>query len=201
MSPNALSYVCPCLEKPYNFERLLYYLTDENHTLVKQWMTTMDDTQKLDLPSEWLQKLQCQFRSARITDDEMCETMREVHNKFEYYMDPHTSVAFAAARHLGYPFSDSEEAGTTSSNDVDVNPIYAILSTASPCKFQEAVTIAIGKESWEKYHGSQFPTAAREVMEMKEIDPVVYDWPEGESMSEVQAKWEQTAKNILQEEF
>ncbi len=159
----------------------------------------MDDTQKLDLPSEWLEKLQCQFRSARITDGEMCETMRQIYEMFEYYIDPHTAVAFAAAQRLGYSLVDGDEC--VKNDGVHVNPIYAVLSTASPCKFQEAVTIAMGEERWGKYHKTMFPLAAREVMEMKEIDPVVYDWPEGKPMSEVQAMWEHTAKKILQEEF
>lgn len=50
----------------------------------------MDATNKLDLDHEWLLKLQCDFQSARITDEEMCSTMKNVYEKFGYLADPHT---------------------------------------------------------------------------------------------------------------
>ena len=70
-------------------------------------MTTIDQTAKLDLDSFWLKKMQEKFDSVRVTDEEMCKSMRKVRDMFNYFADPHTYVALAGAEKLGY-WLDSE---------------------------------------------------------------------------------------------
>lgn len=59
----------------------------------------------------------------------MCQTLLEVRDEYGYVADPHTAVALAAAKKLGY-FGNGG--------------LCAILATASPCKFEESVTAALG---------------------------------------------------------
>jgi len=171
---------------PYNFERLLYFLTDRNHELVKQWMTTIDTTSKLDLDASWLLKLQAEFKSARVSDEEMCETIRKLHKEYGYLLDPHGAVAMTAAEKLGYKI-----------NNDNTTPV-AILATASPCKFQQAVTVAIGKEGWDEYFATSFPPKALETWKMEETDPIVYEVMEGETLEKAQKRWETTCDEIME---
>jgi len=182
------------IQVPYNFERLLYYLTDEDNALVKTWMDAMDSTEKLDLDDSWHKKLQTEFKSARITDDELCATMRSVQKEFNYLMDPHTTVAVAAAEKLGYRLSDESD------GSVNGRP-FAILSTASPCKFEESVTFAIGEEGWQQFFSSHFPERAKAVLEKCEAPPILYSWIEGANICYVQEQWERQARDIINEKF
>jgi threonine synthase len=155
------------IQLPYNFERLLYYLTDCNSTLVKEWMDTVDNTSKLDLDSTWLSRLQDEFASERVTDDAMCATIQSIKQDYDYTVDPHTAVAFSSAMSLGYNLRQQTS-------------LVAILSTASPCKFQESMTVALGSEGWNDYVNTEYPEQAGRIMEMTQIEPIVYrkgeDW-------------------------
>mmetsp|Transcript_16985 Transcript_16985/g.30758 ORF Transcript_16985/g.30758 Transcript_16985/m.30758 type:complete len:312 (+) Transcript_16985:746-1681(+) len=155
------------IQLPYNFERLLYYLTDCNSTLVKEWMDTVDNTSKLDLDSTWLSRLQDEFAAERVTDDAMCATIQSIKQEYDYTVDPHTAVAFATTMSLGYNLRKQTS-------------LVAILSTASPCKFQESMTVALGSKGWNDYVNAEYPEQAGRIMEMTQIEPIVYrkgeDW-------------------------
>jgi threonine synthase len=156
-------------------------------------MTAMDKTQKLTLDSSWLAKLQEDFQSARITDEETCNALKLTHDTFDYVVDPHTAVALAAADKLGYPVFRTNTKGSK-------NPVV-ILATASPCKFQEAVTVALGQDGWEKYRQTGFPARAAKTMEMKEKEPCHFDWPEGAELCDVQAEWKKRMLAVVEESF
>lgn len=175
------------IQVPYNFERLLYYLSDQNHNVVKSWMKKMDDTSKLDLDDIWLKCLQKDFSSAKVTDDEMCECIAKIRMEYNYFIDPHTAVALSAAEKLGYHLKGGSK---------HKNP-FAIMSTASPCKFQESVTFAIGKEGWNEYQESHFPKRAKNIMVKPEINPTEYLLPNGFTIEEVQPLWEKQARNLM----
>lgn len=158
-----------------NLERLLFYLVDGDQHLVHCWMTTVDQTAKLDLDSSWVEKLLLTFDSARVTDDEMCDTMRKVLDKFNYFADPHTSVTLAAS---------------------DVGLPTAVLATASPCKFEESVTVALGG-SWRDCKEKLFPASAAELATKEEVAPVVYFLVGGQSLSEIQLGRETQARQLV----
>ena len=147
----------------------------------------MDSTSKLDIEEAWLKLLQKDFKSARITDDEMCAAINMVYDQFNYFVDPHTAVAVAAGEKLGYHLSSCDD---------NLNS-YAILSTASPCKFQESMTEAVGSDGWQKYYESNFPSCAIAIMERDEIEPTIYSHKDGESFQSMQARWEQNAVQLL----
>lgn len=173
------------IQVPYNAERLLYYLTEGDVSLIKRLYHQMETTQKFDLPPEVLSKLQQRFQSARVTDGRMCSTLLRVYQLYSYLADPHTAVALDAAHKLRY---DSER-------DVPV----AVLSTASPCKFEEAVTAAVGSEAWQAYHDSaDFPSSAKALLEEEEVTPIHYKALS--SLEESQAAWEAQARQILAEQ-
>jgi threonine synthase len=136
-------------------------------------------------------KLQNEFSSARITDDEMCQTMKEVYDKYSYLVDPHTAVAIAAAEKNGYQLN----------SDIRSHLPYAILSTASPCKFEESVTIALGKECWEKYLVEDFPLRAKALLSQREYEPTVYKHHGSSLLEDVQKIWEENSLQIIREKF
>jgi len=173
------------VQVPYNFERLLFYLTDGNHTLVHDWMTTVDATSKLDLNRDWLQRLQQDFDSARVTDEEMCETICSIQQKYKYLADPHTAVALCAAKKLGYSLDQEQKIPA------------ALLATASPCKFKESVSAAIQEQGWADYVATSFPDEAKVVLEKPENPVIVYKAKEGCSLNETQMEWEATVRQTV----
>jgi threonine synthase len=176
------------IQIPYNFERLLFYLTDGNQELVKGWMDDMDATSRMDLSTEWHERLQQEFGCERVQDDEMCAITRHVRDIYDYLVDPHTAVAIAAAEKLGYKLNDTER--TTPA---------AIMATASPCKFQESVTVAIGEDAWAEYFANGFPESGKVVFEKTEIPPTIYEAAAGSSLEENQVVWEKMALGIIEE--
>jgi threonine synthase len=66
----------------------------------------------------------------------------------------------------------------------------AILSTASPCKFEESVTVALGEEAWKAYFESGFPASGKAIMTREECEPTFY--AQG-------ADWESLARGIVAE--
>jgi len=91
------------IQVPYNFERLLYYLTGERADLMSSWYKVMETTQKMDVPSEWMEKMRAEFNSARITDERMITSMKKIYeDSGGYVCCPHSSVAMAGAEELGY---------------------------------------------------------------------------------------------------
>jgi threonine synthase len=147
----------------------------------------MEVTAKLDLDDEWMSKLHDEFRSARIIDEQLCDTIRSIQKAYDYVVDPHTAVALAAAEILGYKHNDP----------TCLRPV-AILATASPCKFEEAVTVALGKDRWTEYCESSFPAAAKNILNKQEIPPVRYPWKKGLQLTKVQVEWETLAMSIVQ---
>jgi threonine synthase len=169
-------------------------------------MTTVDLTSRNDLPMDWLELLQKEFRSERISDEEMCATLRQVRDEYQYTMDPHTAVAFCAAQKMGYlqqhtdsPTNKPSIGCTANDNVVKATtrrPVI-LLSTASPCKFQEAVTAAIGESGWNEYFDKEFPARAKALMELKEREPYLYKAKPGGSLEESQDDWEKQASSII----
>mmetsp|Transcript_4456 Transcript_4456/g.9620 ORF Transcript_4456/g.9620 Transcript_4456/m.9620 type:complete len:392 (-) Transcript_4456:1729-2904(-) len=174
------------IEVPYNFERLLFYLTGEDHSLVKACMTTMDTTKKLTLDLALLELLQRDFRSARITDDKMILALRSAYEEHNYVSDPHTAVALAAAEILGYSFDNEKR-----------NPV-AILATASPCKFCDVVSGAIGEDGWNEII---FPDSAKDLDNRAEFEPFHYIYREGVTIEEMQSEWKENMLEIIQNNF
>jgi threonine synthase len=181
------------IQLPYNLERLLFYLTNENHDQVREWYAQLEGRDRgFDMQSTvaWWTKLQSEFLSERITDDEMCDTMQSVLEEYSYWADPHTCVALAAAHRLGY-LNDSK--GSNSS------PVVAVMATAAVCKFQEAVTAALGKDRWDEYEQDHFPPRSKDLKDLEETSPMLYTADPSKSLAENQATWEARTRKSFED--
>ena len=79
--------------------------------------------------------------------------------------------------------------------------LMVIIATASPCKFQEAVTIALGEGGWKRWKEKYFPTRALKTLQMQEVEPFHYRWIEGASLQEVQSQWRRKMLEIVNDNF
>ena len=171
------------IQVPYNLERLLFYLTSGNYQQVQQWYQSLESCGRLELSQFWLSKLKEEFRSVRVDDTKLCATLQEVLDGMKYWADPHTGVAFAAAKELNYLGKQSK-------------PV-ALLATASPCKFEETISEALGKEKWNEYVRKHFPSHGLELCRKSEVSPIIYLRDSEKSLEENQKEWEQLAREIV----
>ena len=186
---------------------------------MKQWYFDLEqsDEKCIELSSsryiEWFQKLQQEFKSSRVTDSELCATLQQIYSTYHYFADPHTGVAFCAAKKLGCiqfgkkgareeNSSPSSLSGPTTAGGTDTNDenhAVVIMSTASPCKFEEAVTIALGADCWKEYAETEFPKRAYATMQKPEKEPIAYHASEGMSVEDTQRAWEKSTKQIIEQ--
>ncbi len=115
-----------------NFERLLYDLYSKNSEKVKSIMMSIKDN-SFSIQRDELKKLQSDFISERLDENEILNTIKDFYEKFNIIIDPHTAIGVGAVKKL-----DISEA--------------VILATAHPCKFPIAIDKAISKT--EKLPGS-----------------------------------------------
>ncbi|MBF0422181.1 MAG: threonine synthase [Magnetococcales bacterium] len=107
-----------------NFERYLFYLLHENSVKVREKMAELDAGGSFEVSRSALEAVG-DFRAVAVDEDLTLKTIRSVHQKTGYVLDPHSAVGFAAAT------------GT---------PGMVCLATAHPAKFGHAVRSAIGHE-------------------------------------------------------
>ncbi len=110
-----------------NFERYLYYLFDEDGKKTEQLMNTFSKCGEIKIDKENLQKVQTDFLSAKATEKETIDEIRDFYKKTGYILDPHTAVGVKVGRQL----RDKEK------------PLIC-LATAHPAKFPEPIKEAIG---------------------------------------------------------
>jgi threonine synthase len=67
--------------------------------------------------------------------------------------------------------------------------VSTFLATASPCKFEESVTAALGEEGWNEFREKFFPAKAAEFMAKAEVPPFVYTSIDGEPLAKIQIGW------------
>ena len=108
-----------------NFERFLFDLFKGDTQRVESFVTGLHQTIQQVSEQEW-QFAKSIFDSCRVDDDTTCATIREVYEKYNYLLDPHTATGVKAAR-----VCDSGSG----------NPVIC-LATAHPAKFGEAIAQA-----------------------------------------------------------
>lgn len=111
-----------------NFERYLYYLNGEDAERTRAEMETFARHGKLEFAEGKRQKIQTDFSSRAVNEDETIETIRSFFDRTGYILDPHTAVGVCAAlkcRATGTPM--------------------VCLATAHAAKFGDAVFKAIGR--------------------------------------------------------
>ncbi len=104
-----------------NFERFLHYVLGENPVRVRDLMARLktDGGYRLDDFDRGL------FSSSRTDDAEITAIIRNIHERYDYVVDPHTACAFK-----------------------ELNPARTsiVLATAHPAKFPGAIRAATGRE-------------------------------------------------------
>lgn len=112
-----------------NLERLLYELTDRDHTLVKSWMQDLGEKGWYQVPEGVHKRIKSLFWAGSCDDEQTLKTIRSVYAQYDYVVDPHTAVALDV---YGQYVQETKDSTPT-----------VVASTASPLKFVESVALAL----------------------------------------------------------
>lgn len=181
------------IQVPYNFERLLYYARDGDAASTAADMARVDAGDPLTLDASTRAALARTYDAARVDDAATCAALRRFRDAHGYVCDPHTAVAVAGADDLGYaPYGGG---GGGEKNHV------AVVATAHPCKFEDAVKAALGDDAWRAYEASDaFPAAARALAGKAETPPLrLTRRSRGEPLEQAQARWEAVVRGVLED--
>lgn len=136
-----------------NLERLIAQLS-QNTSFVNSCMNDLKDKKQYAL-SEEVKSLFYEFDGYYATEEETSKCIKEVYDKENYLIDPHTAVATVA-----YEKSKKER-------------YTLIVSTASPVKFADSINDALGFDGFDavdtliKNTNFVLPVAAKKVLESK----------------------------------
>lgn len=83
-----------------NVERQLFELSGRDPKAVSEWMADLNAHQRFELDPRTKARLSMEFKAASIDNATCLATIKQVLDEFNYLMDPHTAVAYAAACHL-----------------------------------------------------------------------------------------------------
>ena len=111
-----------------NFERLLFYIVGEDGDKVKSMMNSLNDKGFFQLNENEIKEIKKDFIAAKVSDNETLSIIKEVYEKDQFILDPHTATAF----------------GAINKNNAISNVVA--LGTAHPYKFFETVKEATGKD-------------------------------------------------------
>ncbi len=107
-----------------NFERYLYYLQGEDAAAVANLMDSFRQEGQITVSGDRLAQVQRDFAAASVENDDCLATIGQVHDDFDYLLDPHTACGVAAAGRF------------TAKGEITV-----ALATAHPAKFNEAIEL------------------------------------------------------------
>ena len=108
-----------------NFERLLYDLNDCDDSLTIDVMKNIREKGKYTIDQNKLDKININFLSSRMSEEEVLKTIEEVYEKYNIVLDPHTAIGYGAF------------------DKINLNGNNIVLATAHPSKFPDAIKKAI----------------------------------------------------------
>ena len=108
-----------------NFERLIYDLNDCDDGKTINVMKDIREKGKYIIDQERLNKINTDFLSSKMSEEEVLETIKKVHEKFDIVLDPHSAIGFAAF------------------NKASLEGNNIVLATAHPSKFPDAINKAL----------------------------------------------------------
>jgi len=111
-----------------NFERLLFYIVDENDDKVSSMMNSLKDKGFFQLNKKEIEEIKKDFLAVKVSDKETVNIIKEINEKNKFVIDPHTATAFGAINKMK-----------------GLSDVIA-LGTAHPYKFFETVKEATGKD-------------------------------------------------------
>lgn len=112
-----------------NLERLLYHMTHEDDTQIREWFGALKNDGSYTIPRELSDRIQAEFSGSFWDDAQTKEMIGKVFGENGYLSDTHTAVGICAARE--YQASAGEKL-----------PML-VASTANPYKFGNAVLEAV----------------------------------------------------------
>ena len=153
------------IRKSSNVERLLWIINDGDCAEVARLMNDLDTKGRYELRDSAKERLMADFAGGVATPEETEAEMRRMREACGYLLDPHTAVATAVAKKLGYP--------------KDGVPCV-VAATATPYKFPETCRRAFGADVLTDPPPSfrdleRLPIAQRKIVEIGEIDQAVRD--------------------------
>ena len=110
-----------------NFERLLYDLNEKNSEKTNENMKRIKNND-YHLEEDTIKKINVDFLSERLSEDETLKEIRETYNKNKYILDPHTAIGLGVAKKL------------------KINNCI-VLATAHPAKFPDAIIKSINQKT------------------------------------------------------
>ena len=108
-----------------NFERLIYDLNDCDDAKTINAMKDIREKGQYIIDQERLNKINTDFLSSKMSEEEVLETIKKVHEKFDIVLDPHSAIGYGAF------------------DKVNLSGNNIVLATAHPCKFPDAIKNAI----------------------------------------------------------
>jgi len=111
-----------------NFERLIYDLNDFDDHETQKIMSGIKEDGKYIIPEDKMKKIDRDFLSASINENEVLDIIKEVHVMHNIVLDPHSAIGFGALKKV----------------NIEGNSNNIVLATAHPCKFPEAIDKSIG---------------------------------------------------------
>ena len=133
-----------------NFERLIYDLNNCDDFETKKVMDDIKKNGKYEIPLEKQKKIKQDFLSARMSEGEVLDIIKEVYNKNNIILDPHSAIGYDALMKI---------------NLVGNN---IVLATAHPCKFPDAVDRSINIKP-------ELPIELIHIMDKKESYDIISD--------------------------
>ncbi len=83
-----------------NLERQLFELTDRDGDAVRGWMRDLKETGRFRVDERTFARMRQLFAGDSVDNAECLATVREVFERHDYLMDPHTAVAYRVAERL-----------------------------------------------------------------------------------------------------
>ena len=110
-----------------NFERLLFYILDENDQKVSSLMSDLSKNGLFKLNEREIGDIKNDFAAVKIGDEETKSIIKNIDEEHKFIVDPHTATGFGAAKKI----KDLEN--------------IVVLGTAHPFKFNETIKLVTGK--------------------------------------------------------
>lgn len=112
-----------------NFERLLFDINNYDDVETDSVMRDIKEKGRYIIDKKKLKKINNDFISARVSEEEVLKTIKDVHEKYKTILDPHTAIGYNAF------------------DKVNLRGNNVVLATAHPCKFPDAIKKSINLTS------------------------------------------------------
>ena len=95
---NVLETISPSMDIQIasNFERLIYDLNDQNDIKTIEVMKKIKEKGKYEIDKENLDRINVNFLSSRMDENEVLNTIKNVYEKFGKVLDPHSAIGYGA---------------------------------------------------------------------------------------------------------